>query len=72
VGTAQRLGQETAALTDSICDAVLKELRNRIAFHAPEGINLRALIAMRVIAGIAGGERDPYQLRRLALVGIDG
>jgi hypothetical protein len=54
-----------------VCDEAWNELQSRASFVEPKGFDLRELMAMRIMAGITGGERDPAQLRKLALVGID-
>jgi hypothetical protein len=62
---------DTVALMGRICEEVWNDLQSRPAFVAPKGFDLREPMAMRIMAGITAGERDPDQLRKLAMVGID-
>jgi hypothetical protein len=64
---------DTVALMGRVCDAVWNELQSRASFAAPtKETDLHTLLANRVLAGVVAGERDPDELRKLALIGMDG
>ena len=64
---------ETVALMGRVCDDAWNEAQRWLSL-APVGdaSGLRAMLALRVMAAVANGERDPQRLGLLALEALDG
>jgi hypothetical protein len=63
---------ETVALMGRVCDAAWEETQGRLTFITgadPSGI--RHLFALRILVAVAGGERNPDRLRKIALARLD-
>ena len=68
----QSFDPDTVALMGRVCDDAWIEAQNWLSL-APMGdtSGLRETLALRVIAAVANGERDPQRLRLLALQALD-
>ena len=54
-------------------DDAWRELQESIFFPSPENAaEIRDLLAQRIMTAVTGGERDPDQLKAIALQAIDG
>jgi hypothetical protein len=63
---------ETISLMGRICDEAWQML-HRPTFAAPDGeVQLRSMIANRILSAVALGERNPARLKAIALEHIDG
>ncbi len=64
---------ETIVLMGRVCDELWQEVSARTLFISlPVELEARRRMALRVMAAVAGGERDPLRLRAIGLKGIDG
>jgi len=62
----------TVAMMGRVCDGAWEEATNRLSlFSARDATRLRNLVALRVMAAVANGERDPDRLRLRALAALD-
>ncbi len=63
---------ETVALMGRVCDDAWSEAQSWLSL-APVGdaTGFRAMLAPRVMAAVANGERDPQRLRLVALSALD-
>ena len=62
----------TVALMGRVCDGAWDEATNRLSlFSARESTSLRNVLALRVMAAVANGERNPDRLRLMALAALD-
>jgi hypothetical protein len=63
---------ETVALMGRVCDDAWNEAQRWLSL-APVGdaTGFRAMLALRVMAAVANGERDPQRLRLVALSALD-
>jgi hypothetical protein len=63
---------ETVAMMGRVCDEAWDEVQSRLAIPtAPDPSGIRNLVAMRVMAAVANGERDPKRLKEKALEALD-
>jgi hypothetical protein len=63
---------ELVALMGSVVDEAWEEAHCRLSFpDAVDLTGLRNLVALRVMAAVANGERDPERLRLMALAALD-
>jgi hypothetical protein len=62
----------TVAMMGRVCDGAWDEATNRLSlFSARDSTSLRNVLALRVMAAVANGERDPERLRLMALAALD-
>ena len=62
----------TVAMMGRVCDGAWHEATNRLSlFSARDSTSLRNVLALRVMAAVANGERDPDRLRLIALAALD-
>ena len=62
----------TVAMMGRVCDGAWDEATNRLSlFSARDPTRLRNVLALRVMAAVANGERDPDRLRLMALAALD-
>jgi hypothetical protein len=62
----------TVALMGRVCEGAWDEATNRLSlFSARDSTSLRNVLALRVMAAVANGERDPDRLRLMALAALD-
>ena len=63
---------ETVAMMGRVCDGAWNEATNRLSlFSGRDSTGLRNVLALRVMAAVAHGERDPDRLRLRALAALD-
>jgi hypothetical protein len=63
---------ETVAMMGRLCDDVWNEAERRLSFpESGDPSGLRNLVALRIMAAVANGERDPGRLRAIALEALD-
>ena len=59
---------ETVALMGRAVDGALKEAQNRLSLpQTADATELRNLVAVRVMAAVAVGQRNPERLKAIAL-----
>jgi hypothetical protein len=62
----------TVAMMGRVCDGAWDQATNRLSlFSARESTGLRNVLALRVMAAVANGERDPDRLRLIGLAALD-
>ena len=63
---------ETVALMGRVCDDVWRELQvNNYTSGKVDASDVRSTVALRVLAAVADGERDPERLKSIALQMLD-
>ena len=63
---------ETVAMMGRVCDDAWREAQSRLSFpSAADPSGLRNLVAIRIMAAVANGERDPSRLVAKALEALD-
>ena len=63
---------ETLALMGRVCDEAWRDLQATMFFPLPSDANeTLQRIAARVMAAVAEGERDPVQLKAIAMDGLE-
>jgi hypothetical protein len=63
---------ETVALMGALCDEAWHEAQSQLALpEAGDPTGLRDLVAQRILAAVANGERDLQRLKAIALEAID-
>jgi hypothetical protein len=63
---------ETIALMGRVCDEAWEEAQSRLSFPtAADPSALRNLVAARVLAAVALGQRNPERLKAIALEALD-
>ena len=68
----QSFDPDTVAMMGRVCDEAWEEARARLSFpDAADLSGLRNLVAARVMAAVAGGQRNPEQLKTIALDALD-
>jgi hypothetical protein len=68
--TQQSFDCETVALMGRVCDTAWQELQLRLNAYSDLS-QVHDLLAIRVLAAVALGERDPERLKVIALGAID-
>ncbi len=66
------LDPDTVSLVGRVCDEAWEEARSRLGL--PAGIDARGLrnfVAVRLMAAVAVGQRDPERLKAIALDALD-
>ena len=64
---------DSVALMGCVCDEAWREVQATVAFPTPmDSDHFLRELAIRVMAAVAAGERDPGRLKAIALDGIDG
>jgi hypothetical protein len=68
----QSFDPDTVAMMGRVCDSAWNEAGRWLSF-APMGdaSGLRETMALRIMAAVAHGERDPLRLRLIALEALD-
>ena len=62
----------TVSMMGRVCDGAWDEATNRLSlFSARDSTGLRNILALRVMAAVANGERDTDRLRLMALAALD-
>ena len=62
----------TVAMMGRVCDGAWEQATNRLSlFSARDSTGLRNVLALRVMAAVASGERDPDRLRLIGLAALD-
>ena len=62
----------TVAFMGRVCDVVWAEATHRLSlFSARDSTGMRNVLALRVMAAVANGERDTDRLRLMALAALD-
>ena len=62
----------TVAMMGQVCDGAWDEAtKRRLLFSARDSTGLRNVLALRVMAAVANGERDTDRLRLMALAALD-
>jgi hypothetical protein len=68
----QSFDAETVAMMGRVCDEAWEEARSRLPFpNAADTSGLRNLVAARVMAAVAVGQRNPERLKAIALDALD-
>ena len=68
----QSFDAETVAMMGRVCDEAWEEARSRLPFpNAAYTSGLRNLVAARVMAAVAVGQRNPERLKAIALDALD-
>jgi hypothetical protein len=68
----QAFDPETVAMMGRVCDEAWNEARSRLAFpEAGDASGLREVVALRVMAAVAVGQRNPERLKAIALDALD-
>jgi hypothetical protein len=63
---------ETVAMMGRLVDEAWEEAQCSLSFpEAGDPTGLRNLVALRIMAAVANGERDPGRLRAIALEALD-
>lgn len=63
---------ETVALMGRVCDEVYREVQAKTFFCSPIATDVfHEQLAIRVMAAVAGGERDPKRLKAIAMDGLE-
>ena len=63
---------DTVAMMGRVCDEAWREAERRLSLtSAADTSGLRDVVALRVMAAVANGERNPDRLRLLALAALD-
>jgi hypothetical protein len=64
-------GPDAVSLMGRTCDEAWEQLLSTIYIPLPDVPDVRNGMAMRVIAAVSAGERDPARLRAIALDAVD-
>jgi hypothetical protein len=62
---------DTVALMGQVCDVAWNEVQSRLVLDLDHR-ELRRLVALRVMAAVVVGQRDPARLKAIALDVLDG
>ena len=62
---------DTVSLMGRTCDEAWELLQSTTYIPVPDVREVRDDMAMRVIAAVSAGERDPVRLRAIALEGVE-
>jgi hypothetical protein len=62
---------ETVAMMGRLCDEAWLEAQCRLSCPPGDRSGLRNLVALRILAAVANGERDPERLTAKALEALD-
>jgi len=63
---------ETVAMMGRVCDEAWEQARSRLSSPtAADPTGLRNLVAVRVMAAVAIGQRNPERLKAIALEALD-
>jgi hypothetical protein len=63
---------ETVAFMGALCDEAWHVAQSQLALpEAGDPSGLRELVALRIMAAVANGERNPEPLRLMALASLD-
>ena len=63
---------ETVALMGRVCDEARRDLQAALFPSSSDAAEILHRIASRIVAAVAGGERDPARLKAIAVEGLDG
>ena len=71
--TQANFDSETVALMGRVCDEAWRDLQVTTYYPSPsDSADVLQRMAIRVMAAVAGGERDPARLKALAMDGLEG
>jgi len=67
------LDPDTLSIIDSVFASALAELESRTPIRAePEKAGIRRAVALRIMAAVRAGQRDPERLHKVALHVVEG